>query len=498
MPSEPIGPQPAARRPTRLPAARPRWRVGAGAVPQSDFGRWAAAIVLLAGGFLPPVDFFIVNVALPSIHADLGATPAETQLVISAYAVGYAVFLITGGRLGDLYGRRRMFLAGMTAFTLANLICGAAPSPGLLLVGRVLQGLSASMLIPQVLASLRALFADERALARAMSAYGIMMGLAAAIGQFAGGALVQWNPFDWGWRAVFLLKLPICATTLAAAWVLMPETGGRGGTRLDIGGAALVSLMLACVVVPLSKGRELGWPLWIFGLLALTPVLAAVFLWYEDRLAQRGGLPLVDPGLLAVPGFRRGVLVGTLFFFTTAFYFLFGIYHQEGRGVLPLQTGLAIVPYGVGLFLGPVLSAPLQRLRPKLLALGMAVQVTGYGLIGLLVWAGIGGAALSAVVFLAGFGQGVAFPRLFNTVLADVPAAQAGVAAGILNSALQVGAAVSAAAIGSLFFAVLDGRAGERAFAEAFATAQWTVTGALAVAMLIAIPPRQHNRPKQV
>lgn len=453
--------------------------------------RRTAVAVLLAGGFLPPVDFFIINVALPSIHESLGASAAELQLVISGYAGAYAVFLITGGRLGDLYGRRRMFLAGMAVFTLSTLMCGVAVTPAWLLAGRVVQGLASAMIVPQVLASLRALYAEERALARAMSAYGIMMGMAAAIGQFAGGALVQWSPFGLGWRSVFLLKLPVCLATLGAAWIVLPETSGRQSVRLDSGGAVLSALTLAAIVLPLSKGRDLGWPLWIFAVLGMAPLLAAWFLWYEDRLSRRGGMPLVDVGLLAIPSFSRGVLVGTLFFFTTAFYFLFGIYEQEGLGVAPLQTGLAIVPYGVGLFLGPIATAHLVRLRPKLLAIGMAIQVAGYLLIGVLVWWGAVGWPLAAVVFLAGFGQGIAFPRLFNTVLAGVPPHQGGVAAGILSSALQVGGAISAAAVGSLFFSVLAGGQGERAYAHAFAIAQWTTTAALFASMLIAIPPRQ-------
>ena len=188
--------------------------------------RWLAFAVLMAAGFLPPVDFFIVNVALPSIHASLNATPAEVQLVISGYAAGYAVFLIVGGRLGDMFGRRRCFIIGMAAFTLTNLMCGLARTPTELVIGRVLQGLAAALLAPQVLASIRALYPDERGLSRALSVYGMTMGLAAAIGQFSGGALVQWNPLDLGWRAIFLIKLPICLLTMLAAWNLLPEAGG--------------------------------------------------------------------------------------------------------------------------------------------------------------------------------------------------------------------------------------------------------------------------------
>lgn len=437
---------------------------------------------------MPPVDFFIVNVALSSIHESLRTTPGETQLVISAYAAGYAVFLISGGRLGDLFGRRTCYLWGMAAFAATNLICGIARTPVELLVGRTLQGMAAALLVPQVLASIRALHTDEPALIRALGLYGMMMGLAAATGQFAGGALVQWNPLDLGWRAVFLVKVPICALTFALAWRLVPETSGGQRVQLDLIGASLISLALAAIVVPLSQGRQQGWPLWVFAALASVPVLVAAFIGHERRLARLGGMPLVDLRLFANPRFRRGVLVATLFFFTTSFYFLFGIYQQLGLGVEPLWTGLAILPYGLGLFLGPLASRPFARYESHLLSLGMAVQVTGYALIGVFVALGWTGLGLTAVVFLAGLGQGVAFPRLYNTVLASVPAHQGGVASGIINSALQVGAASSAAAIGSLFFSVLDDQSGERAYAIAFAVAQGTLTAALAVAGVLALP----------
>lgn len=454
--------------------------------------RWLALVVLLAGGFLPPLDFFIVNVALSSIHESLGASAAELQLVISSYASAYAVFLITGGRLGDLYGRRRCFLLGLAGFTLASLGCGLAGSPAMLISSRVAQGASAAILQPQVLGSIRALFPEERALARAMSAYGIMMGLAGAIGQFSGGALVQLDLMGLGWRTVFLLPVPVCIAIMLGSR-LVPETGRSGSVRLDLAGAGLISLALAAVVVPLSEGREQGWPAWVFVVLALVPVLSWAFLRWEARLRRMGGMPLVDMALFRIPSFRRGVLVAALFFFTTSFYLLFGLYQQEGRGVEPLQTGLAIVPYGIGLFIGPLMTAPLVRLRPRLLAIGMSIQVTFYVLIGVLVFAGVAGPVLSLAVLLAGTGQGIAFPRLFATVLGDVPAAQGGVAAGITNSALQVGAAISVAAIGSLFFMVLDGQggaaAGERAYAHAFSAAQWAVSAGLLLGMLIAIAP---------
>ncbi len=460
---------------------------------QTGARHWAALVILLAGGFLPPLDFFIVNVALSSIHESLGASPAELQLVISSYASAYGVFLITGGRLGDLYGRKRCFLLGLIGFTIASLGCGLAPSPPLLLICRFGQGASAAIIQPQVLGSIRALFPRERALARAMSAYGIMMGMAGAVGQFSGGALVQWNLAGLGWRTIFLLPLPVCALILLLGLRLVPETGRGGHVKLDLVGAGLITLALAAIVVPLSEGREQGWPAWVFvALAAVVPAVWAFVAW-EARLRRIGGMPLVDLDLFRIPSFRRGVLVAMLFFFTTSFYLLFGLYQQEGRGVEPLQTGLAIVPYGVGLFIGPLITAPLVALRSRLLAIGMSIQVTFYVAIGILVAAGIGGPVLSAAVFLAGTGQGIAFPRLFATVLGDVPASQAGVAAGITNSALQVGAAISVAVIGSVFFAVLGSGSGERAYAHAFSVAQWAVSAGLLLGMIIAIPPRRRT-----
>jgi MFS family permease len=452
--------------------------------------RWLAFIVLLAGGFLPPVDFFIVNVSLPSIHESLRATSGEIQLVISAYASGYAVLLITGGRLGDLYGRRLFFLLGMCVFTLTNAVCGLAASPVVLVLGRLVLGLSAAILVPQVLASIRALYDDERELARALGFYGVMMGLAAATGQFLGGALVQWDLLGLGWRLVFLAKIPISLTILLAAWLVLPETGGRRAMPLDLGGAGLLSLALACVVVPLSEGRGQGWPFWMFLLLAAAPALIGWFLWHEDRLAAHGGMPLLDLSLFRIVSFRRGVVIATLFFFTTSFYLLFSIYQQEGRGLGPLQTGLAIVPYGIGLFLGPFAGASLQRFHPTLLALGMSVQVVGYAGIGVIVALGLAGWPTAVAVFVAGFGQGVAFPRLYTMALGEVPPHQAGVASGIINSGLQVGGAVSVAAIGTLFFAWLGTAPDERAYARAFSVAQGVLTSALFVAMLLAVPRR--------
>jgi EmrB/QacA subfamily drug resistance transporter len=456
---------------------------------------WLAFIVLLAGGFLPPLDFFIVNVALPSIRDGLGANPAQTALIISGYASGYAVFLVTGGRLGDLYGRKPLFVLGMLGFTGASAFCGFAPTAGVLVLGRVVQGLAASLLLPQVLGAIRALFDDQRELARAMTFYGVMMGLASVTGQFLGGVLVAWSPFGLDWRTVFLVNLPIGATAICAALWLVPETSSTSRPRLDLVGAVLMSAMLACLVVPLAEGRERGWPGWLIAMLAASPFLIVAFLGYERRLARFGGMPILDMRLFRIASFRRGAMVAALFFFTTAFYLLFGLYNQEGRGTGPLWTGLAIVPYGAGLFVGPFASGWLSRWwRPRLLGLGMAIEVCGYALIALSVGLSASPAVLAVVTFVTGFGQGIAMPRLFNTALEDVPPAQAGVAAGIINSLLQIGAAVSNAAVVSLFFALLGAGVGEAAYGRALGLAMISLVAALGLACVIAWPARDRAR----
>lgn len=452
--------------------------------------RWLACVVLLAGAFLPPADFFIVNVTLSSIHETLGASPAQVQLVISGYAAGYAVFLITGGRLGDLYGRRRMFLWGMAGFTLTNALCGLAPTAAVLVAARIVQGISASLLLPQVLGAMPTLFDDDHGLARAMSAYGVMMGLAAAAGQFGGGALVAWSPWGLGWRGVFLLKLPVCVAVIALAWLLVPETSIARRTRLDLGGIALLSAALCALILPLVEGRQLQWPLWSIAALTASPLLLGLFVAWEARLSRMGGAPLFDLALMRIGSFRRGTIVAALFFFTTPFYLLFGLYQQEGRGIDPLFVGLAFLPYGVGLFAGSMSTAPLPaRIRPRLLTIGMMVQVTGYAAIGLSVTYGLATDVVMLTVFLAGFGQGIALPRLYNTALGQIPPDKAGVATGVVNSVMQIGSAVSVAAIGSLFFSVLGGGNGEPSYAHAFGIAMIAIVGALALAMLATMLP---------
>jgi MFS family permease len=242
--------------------------------------RWFALAVLLIGTLLPPLDFFIVNVALPSIRTDLHAPAAVSQLVVSVYAAAYAVTLILGGRLGDIFGRKRSFIIGMLGFCIASALCGLATSPIMLVIGRLFQGVTAAVMGPQSLATIHSIFpANEKN--RALSLYGATFGLAAVFGQLLGGVLVSANLWGLGWRCVFLINIPIIIFAVPATFILLKENRAQRSAKLDIYGAFLLATGLLSLVVPLIEGRENNWPWWCAGLMILSVPILYLFLRYE-------------------------------------------------------------------------------------------------------------------------------------------------------------------------------------------------------------------------
>ena len=447
--------------------------------------RRLAFSILLVGALLPSLNTFIVTIALPAIRGALGASEAETSLIIAGYSSAFSVCLITGGRLADLYGRRLVYVLGVTGFTIGSLCAGLAPDPATLVIGRILQGIFGAAMVPPVLASLRTLFRGDE-VPWALNMYGTGIGVAVAGGQALGGLLIAADIGGLGWRAAFLINVPIGLALIAAALALVPESGGSEKPRLDIVGVFLLSAALGLFVVGLSVGREQRWAPWVLGMIAAAPLLLALFFVYERRIAREGGMPLLDPSLLRVGSFRRGLVVALLFFFTMPFYIFFSIYLQAGLGEGALAAGLAVLPYGVANFLGPMAAtrAP-PRLRRWLFGLGMALEVAGYAGVGLCGATQTGGAPLFLALFAGGFGQGVAMPEMISTILGDVPAAHTGLAAGAMNSTLQIGAAVSVASIGSVFFVILGGGTGPEAYGHAFAIAMAAVSAMLTGSMLL-------------
>ena len=454
--------------------------------------RWAMFAVLLVGSFLPPLDFFIVNVALPSIQAELGASSSAGQMVISSYAALYAVTLITGGRLGDLFGRSRVFFLGLIGFTAASLLCGVAWSPWSLIAGRALQGVTAAVMAPQALASIHAIF-PESDKPLALGLYGAVFGLASVIGQALGGVLIALDLFGMGWRAVFLVNLPVALLVILFGIPLLKQAGGRGSGKLDPGGMVLSMLTLALLIVPLIEGRDAGWPWWSWLSLAAAPLLARFFWRFEARLALAGGAPLLDPAALRAPGLGRALLVALSFYAIGSFFLLFSSYLQDALHVSALDAGLVFLPFGAGFLLGP-LSTPWfrRRLGEWVNPIGMGLETAGFLGLAWLIAATPGGMAppstpLAVLLFCIGFGQGLALPTLMKMITGRVAPAHSGMIAGIAGSTLQLSTALSVALIGGIFYTVLGGRNEPAAIAHAFVVAALCIAGCLGAGVVLGV-----------
>lgn len=430
--------------------------------------RWLALPVLLAGTFMVVLDCFIVNVSIPSMQRDLGAGAATIEWIVAGYGLTYAAGLITGGRLGDLHGRRRIFALGLTVFTLASAACGLAPNAAWLIAGRAVQGVGAAMLAPQVLAIIGIVYAGPDR-ARAFGVYGVVLGLASACGQVIGGLLIQADVLGLGWRACFLVNIPVGAAALFLAASVVPELCAPVRRRLDWVGGALITVSITALLLPLIEGRRQGWPTWTWVSLAAAMVLFGIF----ARQQRRHAAPLIDPVLFHAAQFRVGLLAAlALFSGIASFFLVLSLYLQQGRGLSALESGLMFTALA-----GPFSAASLgagriaRRLgRPPLAlgAVGMAL-----GLVALRVWLGrldADGSVLGLVptLMLDGAGMGLVMAPLAASVLAGLPARDAGAAAGVLVSMQQFANALGVALIGVVFFGVLGHASSPGAYARAF------------------------------
>lgn len=412
---------------------------------------------LLIGPFLSQLDFFITNVALPTIDRDLTAPAAALELIVAGYGTAYAVLLVLGGRLGDRYGRRRMLLCGLAGFTLMSLLCGLAPNVAFLIIARVLQGAAAALITPQVLATFQAALHGEIR-ARAIARYAAAGGLASAVGQLVGGLLIQADIAGTGWRPIFLVNVPIGITALIMVRRTVPGTRAPRALGVDGPGTTLLALVLVFLLVPLTEGSTLGWPAWTWAMLAAAPIAAFAFVFVERRTEARGRVPLLPPSLLRIPSVHRGLLAAVPFFMGFgAFMFVFALTVQDGLHADPLRAGLAITPMAVAYFVTSLFTPRLiARFGRRLLTTGMILQTAGLAALILAVapaWPSVSLLSLAPGLILAGAGQAVAFGTVFRTVLAQVPAESAGVGSGVLVTVQQASLALGVAALGSLFTA---------------------------------------------
>lgn len=419
--------------------------------------RWWVLAVVVAAQFIFVVDAFIVNVAIPSIRADLHATTAEIQGVIVLYQIAFASLIITGGRLGDIRGPKPVFLFGLLGFTAASLWCGFARSGGELVMARAIQGAAAALMIPQVLATIHLLFRDKER-GRAFGIYGFTLGFGAAVGFGLGGWLVALDVADLGWRTIFFVNVPIGLVLVGAALPLMPAAPGNPGTRLDLTGAVVLLVALLCVMGPLLLGADVGWPPELLAVMAAGLLLLAVLWPLERWVERRKGLPLVHLALLHDAGFATGLLA--VFFFTFAnisFYLVLTLYMQLGLGFSPLRSGTTVLPLAVGFAVISRIAGPRAQRRGTIALLeGCGVQVAGLAILGAA--AALGGAetapALAVLLTIFGVGQAMVMAPLYGLVLTKVPAAHAGSGGGVISTVQQIGNGCGVAAIGALYYAV--------------------------------------------
>lgn len=415
-------------------------------------------LVVLVGSFMDLLDATIVTVAAPAIRADLGATDAQLQWTIAAYTLALGAGLVTGGRLGDRYGRRRMFLLGLAGFMTASALCALATGPQTLIGMRVVQGLTAGLMVPQVFGILRSSFAPaERA--AAFGAYGAVQGLASVAGPLLGGLLVDADPAGLGWRTIFWVNVPVSIVALIVGLRALPESRAGGTARLDVAGALLAAGGIVLVLLPLIQGTQWGWPWWGHLIVLAGLATLGLFLAYERRLAGRGGEPVFDPALLRVRAFAAGLLASTLFFGGLGAYFLvLSVYLQAGTGRSAWETGLVILPFAIGSIVTSGVGVALAaRAGRTLLVAGSLVTALSHALLWFLVRDGDPGYWLLALPLLVGgLGLGLAAPILVNVVLAGVPGRNAGAAGGVLSTVNQIGGAIGIAVLGTAFFAAVD------------------------------------------
>jgi EmrB/QacA subfamily drug resistance transporter len=419
--------------------------------------RWWVLAIVVAAQFMFGVDAFIVNVAIPTIAAELHASPAQIESVIAIYLIAYATLVVTGGRLGDIYGTRNVFLAGVFGFTLTSLWCGLAQSGPELITARLAQGATAALMVPQVLATLHLLFADASR-SRAFGIYGIVLGLAGAAGFALGGVLVTSDVAGLGWRVVFFVNVPVGLVIIAAAWKIMAAVPRRAGTRLDIPGAIVLFTGLLCLIGPLLFGHDLGWSPWIWLVLAAGVAIIAGFLRLEEAVARRGGMPLIDLALLSDKAFMRGLGAAFFFFFANlSFYLVMTLFMQRGLHIPPLQAGLVFVPLALAFVIASRHSASRARHRGTLVLIeGCAIQVAGLAVLALTV-ASVAAPTASMLVLLLvifGYGQGLVMAPLSGAVLSTVKPMSAGAGSGMYGTISQIANASGVAAIGAVFFAI--------------------------------------------
>ncbi|RAJ82226.1 EmrB/QacA subfamily drug resistance transporter [Chitinophaga dinghuensis] len=438
--------------------------------------KWWALLIVSTAVFLAVIDIFIVNVALPSIQTGLHSTEADIQLVIAAYLLGYAAFLITAGRMGDYFGKKRVFITGILAFTLTSCLCGMAQTATQLNIARFLQGISAALMIPQSIAYIHVLFPVHEERIKALGIYGSIAGTASVIGQFLGGIIPEVHWLMDGWRWIFLINLPIGILAAILATRRLTDTNRQQESHFDTSGVLLLTATLSCLVYPLIHGRELGWPLWAIAMLLTAFLLLGVFIRHQYKKGKNAQQPLINLQLFRFRDFNIALGAVLFYFMVQDSYFLINtVMLQNGLGYSSGLTGLLFVYQGVGYVLASLLAIKLmKRFGKKVLQVGVLIMTAA--LIGhtWLFNADLQpGISLYLLLFVYGMGCGSVLPGLLTLSLKSIPASYAGAASGTYTTFQQTAVALGIGITGGIFFWALHDQHTTIAYLSAYHTATW-------------------------
>ncbi|GCD47216.1 MFS transporter [Streptomyces paromomycinus] len=478
---------------TTQPPARP-----APGLSKMGPAAWIALLVLLGAELMDMIDQSVVLTALPAIQESTGAGPDTVQWLTTGYSLPIAVGLITGGRLGDLYGRRRILLIGTVVFTTASLLCGLADGPGMMIAARALQGVGAAVMIPQILATLHVTFEGQNR-SKVFGLYGAVMSLANVLGPVMGGLLTESDLFGLSWRPIFLVNVPVGLAVLLLGRRFVPESTVQKANRLDLTGMLLSASAVVLIVFPLTEGHLHHWPLWCFALLAAGLLVLGVFLRHQKR--KQGNAPLVPLSLFRGRQFSGGMAAQLVHGLLCGLFFMtWTLYLQHGLGMSPFHAALAFVLLSVGELGGATVVARsggrFARRLPQAGALVTLASTAAYGLQIETAQAALSLVAMTAPVILIGFGLGMVGGPLADMSLAEVPHEDAGSASGLFNTVMHLGIALGTALTALVFFATTGGSPEAALNREAFITVLWWVGGLLALlwALLFCLPEHTENR----
>jgi MFS family permease len=456
--------------------------------------RWVVAAVVLAANVMDLLDSTIVNVAGPAIHRALGGGANTLQWLSAGYTLAFAVLLIAGARLGDILGRRRLFLVGSAGFTLFSAACAVAPSIGVLIAFRALQGGFGALMIPQGFGLMKQVFTDDAELDKAFGMFGPATGLPMLAAPILAGALVDANLWHTGWRLVFLINVPIGLVTLPLAFRSLPRGASHPGVRLDFGGVGLIGLALVAIIYPLIQGRSEGWPLWCFAMLAAGAGLVLAFLRYERRHSANA---LIEPSLLSNRTYLSGIAVVLALFGSFGGLLLcISLYGQLGEGWSPIHAGLTLTPMVVGMMAGMMGSfALVNRLGRHLLHIGIALIAVGIAMLALILTDAHSASSWDLIpsLMLIGAGLGGGIGQLFRFILTSVTMEEVGSASGVLEAVQQLSTALGVAVLGTIFFSAFDSHLPP----DALQITAWASLAPLVAAFLLVFRLPMHAREEQ-